>query len=69
MRQRFLDVAGFAFELAIINFLNFRTSLRKFNQTNSSHEILSSVSRPIINKFAEVRCRRLKMETRETDMK
>src|ERR1019366_1803885 len=60
MRQRFLDAAGLAFQLALINFLNFRTGLRRFNQTNPSHGISSCVAPHIINRFGEMRWSRVK---------
>ena len=41
VRQRFLDAAGFAFQLAIVDFLNFRVGLRRFNQANTGHGISS----------------------------
>src|SRR5260370_30897529 len=50
VRHRFLNAARLAFQLAIIDFPNFRAGLRRLNQTNAGHV---SSPMPLYNKRRE----------------
>src|SRR5208283_1168980 len=52
VRQRLLDAAGLAFQLAIVDFLNFRAGLRGFDQTDPGH--VSSSKCPSIIVSSEI---------------
>ncbi len=43
MRQCLLRIAGFAFELLLVDFLDFGRSLLGFDECDACHEVLASV--------------------------